>query len=142
MANEPEEQGQEKAYEVKDKRRVNADGTVNEESAEAEEAKAEAPQEQAGVPGEEQAEIPPPNVYAILQFVLGLLAEQAWELMGIRLAPGQKEQVTDLAQAKVAIDTIVFIADKLHPQVGEEERKALRGLISDLQINFVQQSNM
>ena len=121
---------------------MNADGTVNEESAEAEEAKAEAPQEQTGVPGEKQAEIPPPNVYAILQFVLGLLAEQAWELMGIRLAPGQKEQVKDLVQAKVAIDTIVFIADKLHPQVGEEERKALRGLISDLQINFVQQSNM
>lgn len=148
MANEHEEQEQEKAYEVKDKRRVNADGTMKEETAEAEqatpqaeEAKTEAPEEPTGAPSAEQAEIPPPNVYAILQFVLGLLAEQAWELMGIRLAPGQKEEVRDLTQAKVAIDTIVFIADKLHPNLGEEERKALRGLISDLQINFVQQSS-
>lgn len=144
MANEHEEQ--EKAYEVKDKRRINADGTMKDEAAkqatpQAEEAKAETPKEQAGAADAQKAEIPPPNVYAILQFVLGLLAEQAWELMGIRLAPGQKEEIKDLAQAKIAIDTIVFIADKLQPNIGEDEQKALRGLISDLQINFVQQSS-
>ena len=85
-------------------------------------------------------DMPAPAVYDLLQFMVGMLAEQAWERMGIRLAPGQKEIEKDLVQAKLAIDTIVYIVDKIHPHVGEDERKALRGLVSDLQINFVRQS--
>lgn len=165
MANKSDE-NEEKTYEVKDKRRLNPDGTLKEEAAgeepaaqpeeqatepaqEAEAGAAEAPAEEApseaagepaAEPQGEQQQMPPPNAYDMLGFCLGLLADTAWQLMGIRLAPGQKEAAKDLAQAKVAIDTIVFIADRLHPVVGEDERRALRGLISDLQINFVQQS--
>ena len=157
---EPEEQENEKIYEVKDKRRVSADGTLKEQPEEAkpdqvpaEEAKSEAPAsepqaepqkpldaeppEEEAAP-EEPAEIPLPDVYTTLGFAVGMLAEQAWRFMGIRLAPGQKEQVKDLEQAKIAIDTLVFICDKLHPHVSEEERTAMRDLISNLQINFVQ----
>lgn len=151
-----EEQNQEKAYEVKDKRRVNADGSIREE--------ADAPEEQPeqGAPEEhedeaqeahehhehheghehhEHDELPVPSVFDVLQFTAGMLAEQAWSKMGIRLAPGQKELSKDLVQAKLAIDTVVFIADKLHPHVGEDERRALRALVSDLQVNFVRQSS-
>ena len=160
LAKEPEEQESEKTYEVKDKRRVSADGTLREQSEEAksdqapaEEAKSEAPAEEpeaepAKTPEEqpleeeaaqdEPAEIPLPDVYATLGFVVGMLAEQAWRFMGIRLAPGQKEPVKDLGQARIAIDTLVFICDKLHPHASEEERSAMRDLISNLQINFVQ----
>ena len=166
MANEQEE---EKSYEVKDKRRVNPDGTLREDAA-AEAPETAQPEEQAGEaaqeagPAEEQEaqepteeqpteqaeaqeaepeapgerpEMPPPDIYAMLQFVFGLLAEQAWQLMGIHLAPGQKEPVRDMAQAKVAIDTVIFISDKLQPHVTEDERRALRSIISDLQMNFV-----
>lgn len=142
-----QENDSEKTYEVKDKRRVKADGTLREEpeppeqtpSAPAEEtAQAEAP---AGAePTREQEPVPPPNVYHLLEFVLGMLAEQAWQLMGIRLAPGQKEMARDMAQAKLAIDTMVFISEKLQTHLEEEDRKALRGMISDLQMNFVVQS--
>ena len=145
---------------MKDKRRVSADGTLKEQpekaktdQAPAEEAKSEAPvkepqaepekppepetpKEEAAQ--EEPAEIPLPDVYATLGFVVGMLAEQAWQFMGIRLAPGQKEPVKDLGQARIAIDTLVFICDKLHPHVSEEERSGMRDLISNLQINFVQ----
>lgn len=143
-----DEQEREKEYEVKDKRRVNVDGTLrdNDEARQAEpeepQPAAEAapgPEPEAGERPEEQ-EMPPPNVYDLLQFVAGMLSEQAWLHMGIRLAPGQKEPTRDLAQAKIAIDMVVFIADKLHPHIGEDERRALRGLISDLQLNFVRQS--
>ena len=156
---EPEEQENEKTYKVKDKRRVSADGTLKErpeeakpDQAPAEEAKPDAPAEEpeaeptktpaAEAPEEEAAqeeptEIPLPDVYATLGFAVGMLAEQAWRFMGIRLVPGQKEPVKDLGQAKIAIDTLVFISDKLHPHVSEEERATMRELISNLQINFV-----
>jgi len=151
-----EKEDDEKTYEVRDKRRVNPDGTLREteepapeetpaeehepEQAEAAEDQtpAEAPPEEE--PGEPGPELPLPSVHDLLQFMVGMLAEQAWLRMGIRLAPGQREVEKDLAQAKIAIDTIVYIVDRIHPHVGDEERKALRGLVSDLQINFVRQS--
>jgi hypothetical protein len=146
-----DEQEQEKTYEVKDKRRVNADGTLKESDEETEQA-AEAPEEEpeeAEEPDEapEQAEqppqreeMPPPSVYDLLQFVAGMIAEQAWLHMGLRLAPGKKETAKDLAQAKIAVDTVVFIAETLAPHISEDDRRALRGLVSDLQINFVKHS--
>ncbi len=161
---------EEKAYEVKDKRRVNPDGSLKEEAeskaepapepreqpaeapaeAEAEEPKAAEPEaeqaaetpgpqaeQRAEAPGPE-AEMPPPNVFETLQFVTGLLVEQAWTFMGLHLPPGRKEPVVDMAQAKVAIDIVISIADKIHPHLDDESRRAIRGIISDLQINFVQ----
>ncbi|OFX13080.1 MAG: hypothetical protein A2Z18_04840 [Armatimonadetes bacterium RBG_16_58_9] len=104
----------------------------------AREAPSEAPEEEAAE--QEPYEIPLPDVYATLGFTVGMLAEQAWRFMGIRLAPGKKEPEKDLGQAKIAIDTLVFISDKLHPRITDEERSSLRELISNLQINFVQQS--
>lgn len=156
MANEKKEQ---KTHEVKDKRRVNPDGTLK-EGVEAEAPAAEAseptqeqvaePQAEAPTPEpapeaeapheHEHEEMPAPDVFQTLQFVTGLLAEQAWQFMGLHLPPGRKEPVTDLVQAKIAIDTIIFVADKLHPHLSEDERKAIRGIVSDLQLNFVQRN--
>lgn len=138
-------QEEQPGYEVKDKRRVNPDGTVKEETAK-EEPKAEPKAEQSArqpqeeVKSDEQAQMPPPNVYATMEFIVGLLAEQAWMMMGLRLAPGQKELVKDLAQAKAAIDTVVFMVEKLDPHIEEQDRIALRSMISDLQLNFVRQN--
>lgn len=140
------DEGQDKGYEVKDKRRVNADGTLKKDE-EAQEPATEAADEGCGCgcghdhehdhEHAHEADMPIPSVNDLLQFMVGMLAEQAWMRMGIRLAPGQKEAEPDMVQAKLAIDTIVFMSDKLHPHVGEEERKALRALVSDLQLNFV-----
>ena len=150
--NEPQENS---GYEVKDKRRFNPDGTPRDNAEEVREASepetaGPGPERSSGTaPGSESStqeasggptEAPPPNIYAVLQFVIGLLAEQAWVLMGLRLAPGKKEMQKDLGQARIAIDSIVFLADKLYPHISEEERTAIRSLVSDLQINFVRQS--
>lgn len=120
---------EEKTHEVKDKRRVNPDGTLKEDV-------------ETGAPAEkpEQEEMPLPDVYQTLAFMVNLFAEQAWQFMGLHLPPGQKEPITDLAQAKIAIDSVVFAADKLSGHLGEEESKMLRTLISDLQLNFVQKN--
>jgi hypothetical protein len=152
-------------HEVKDKRRVNPDGTLKEnveaeapvtEAAEEQptpeqaaepqaEAAAEAPTQEAEQEAEaphdhEHEEMPAPDVFQTLQFVTGLLAEQAWQFMGLHLPPGHKQPVTDMVQAKIAIDTIIFVSDKLHPHLGDEERRAIRGIVSDLQLNFVQRN--
>lgn len=157
-SNLADEKREEKTYEVKDKRRVNPDGSIKDdveseqkvapeqEQAPAEEPEAEPQAETTEAPAEEPQteapgeDIPPPNVFDTLQFVTGLLVEQAWQFMGLHLPPGRKEPVTDLVQAKIAIDTLIFVADRLHPHLGEEERKAIRGIVSDLQINFVQRN--
>ena len=136
------DQEEEKTYEVKDKRRVNPDGTLKEEAKASEPAaEAEAPEVEEAPPSEEapeqEGEMEAPSIYDMLQFVVGMIAEQAWYHMGIRIVPGQKEPVKDLAQAKVAIDTVAFLSDKLHPHVSEEVRRALRSVVSDLQLNFV-----
>ena len=143
-----DEKQDEKAYEVKDKRRVNPDGSLREEAepepkatpeqTPAEEPQAKAAEEPKTAPPVE--EMPPPNVYETLQFMTGMLAEQAWVFMGLHLPPGRKEPVTDLAQARIAIDAVIFLADKIHPHLGEDDRKALRSIVSDLQINFVQRN--
>lgn len=130
MTEEPREDA---GYEVKDKRRVNSDGTLREDAEP--QAKAEQPGAQA-----EQGETPPPNVYALLEFMGTMLAETAWQLLGLRLAPGQKEIIKDLPQAKIAIDTIAFIAEKIDSQITQDDRVALRGMISDLQLNYVRQT--
>lgn len=144
-----EEKQEDKAYEVKDKRRVNADGTLKEdaETPSEEPTQEQSPEEQPAeqAPAEERpeatgpaAEMPAPDIYETLQFVTGLLIEQAWQFMGLHLPPGRKEPVKDMVQAKIAIDTVIFVADRLHPHLNEEERRTIRGIISDLQLNFVQ----
>jgi len=158
MADGKKAKKEKKEYEVKDKRRVNPDGSLKEDAeapveqqpAEPVAEEVEAPveqQAQAPGPADEEAEapgagaeIPVPNVFETLQFVTGLLAEQAWQFMGLHLPVGRKEPIVDMAQAKVAIDTVIFIADKLHPHIDDEVRKAIRGIVSDLQLNFVQRN--
>lgn len=127
---------QDKSYEVNDKRRVSADETVIDEGVESEESAAEeTPQAEGGFP------MPDIDVYMILGFTVRSLEEKAWECMGLRLAPGAKELKKDMAQAKLAVDTITFLMDKLHPHMNEDERKSGRALVSDLQINFVRHSS-
>lgn len=169
MAKKRKETDEEKAYEVKDKRRVNADGSLKNEveSPKSEVGSPEAEQpaaEQAGEPVEraEPAEKPSGeeapagempqfdlgqlamawlstlDTLDLLQVLIGRLSDKAWQHMGVRLAPGEKEPAKDMVKAKLAIDMVVYIGDKISPQVDEDTRRAIRGLITDLQLNFVQ----
>jgi len=70
--------------------------------------------------------------------MFGVLAEKAWENMGLKLPFGEKEEKIDLESAKIAIDTVIFINEKMKCFVSEEETKFAENLISNLQINFVQ----
>ena len=126
------ENEEEKGFEVVDKR-----GKRKEPAPPSEEATAE----QAG-PAEEQAaeqeEEAVGDVYSLMQWIILMLSQSAWQWMGLHMNPATKKVEQDLAQAKVAIDSVVFLSDQIAPHVSEEQRRANRTLVSDLRVNFVQ----
>ena len=81
-----------------------------------------------------------PDVYSVLALFLGELRNIAWLRMGLVANPATGEMERDLPQAKTAIDTVAFLATQLEPVVAPEERLPLKALVSDLQVNFVEQS--
>jgi hypothetical protein len=139
---------EERPYEIIDKRKVKLDeeteASDNQTSAQG--TKAESPgstegQQGQGLSEEERkrlAEILAPDLYKLITGVVQSLADQAWMHMGIVANPATGLIAKDMAKAKLAIDCAQFLADKVSPHLDEEERREIRTLIANLQINFVQ----
>jgi hypothetical protein len=81
-----------------------------------------------------------PDIYSVLMLFLGEMRSHAWLRMGLVANPVTGMIERDLTQAVVAIDTAVFLAGQIEGVLPPEERLPLRAMISDLQINFVEQS--
>ena len=81
-----------------------------------------------------------PDVYSVLALFLQELRSLAWLRMGLVANPSTGQIERDLEQARIAIDTVAFLAKQLEPAVAPEERLPLKALVSDLQINFFEQS--
>jgi hypothetical protein len=150
MPDEPEE-----SFTVRDRRRFHADDAVAEAAAtESNVVPAAAPTDVPieFTPHDDDSLMDPegyaedgypselPDVYSVLAMFLGELRNLAWLRMGLVANPGSGQIERDLPQAKVAIDTVAYLASKLEPVVPPEERLPLKALVSDLQINFVEQS--
>jgi len=135
----------EKEFEVVDKRKVKAgkDGEAHTEpEAEASEAQPEA-ETKAGEEEqvkEEPTGLPPVDVNSLLKSFVGLLGAHAWQWLGLVKNPLTGKVGKDLEQAKVAIDSISILIDQLDGKIDPAEQRELKCLLSDLQINFVQQS--
>ena len=63
--------------------------------------------------------------------------QKAWIYMGITLPYGEKEPMVNMDEAKLAIDCVEFMAGKLEGKVSEDEMKALKQVLANLQINYV-----
>lgn len=129
---------EEKGYEIIDKRGVKPEDPGTE---------AEAPQEEASPQAGEEpslddmaAGLPPVDVYTLLKSFIGMLGAQAWQCMGLVKNPSTGNVAKDMAQAKAAIDAIAALAGQLEGRISDREAEELRGMISDLRINFVRQS--
>ena len=81
-----------------------------------------------------------PDVYSVLALFLGELRNMAWLRMGLVANPATGQIERDMGQAQVAIDTVAFLAKQLEGVVAPEERVPLKALVSDLQVNFVEQT--
>jgi hypothetical protein len=90
-------------------------------------------------PGPESGDIPHLDVPGVLSVCVNMLNEVAWMKLGlIPNLDGREDR--DLAQAKIAIDAIADLAARLDPLVAEGDRRDLQVMLSNLRINFVQQS--
>ena len=81
------------------------------------------------------------DTYVLITLFINILGTQAWQHLGLRVKPGTDEIVKDLKRAKVAIDCIEFLIDKVTPYIPNSEKKRIRKLLADLQINFVRISS-
>jgi hypothetical protein len=79
------------------------------------------------------------DTYALIAMFIGILAEQAWRHMGLRMDPKTQEAKRDFERASVAIDCVEYMTGKLKGAVPEDEAKKLKALVADLQINFARE---
>ena len=77
------------------------------------------------------------DVYSLLSLFVGVLAEKAWQTLGLRTKPGTDKVETDFDEARVTIDTIGFLAEKLAPRLPDDEKRRIDGLVADLKLNYV-----
>jgi len=77
------------------------------------------------------------DTYSLLGLFVGLLTEKAWQTMGLRTKPGTDKIEADFDEARVAIDTVGFLTEKVQPRLPDDERRRLEGLVADLKLNYV-----
>ena len=130
---------EEKGFKVVDKRKVTADDT-GEVHAGPDGATTEVTPPEEETP-EGIGELPPVDVHSLIAYFIGVLGAQAWQWLGLAKNPVTGQVTQDLEQAKIAIDVIGFLAEQLEPKLTPSEQGDLRALVSDLRINFVQQSS-
>lgn len=96
-----------------------------------------------GIEGDGIADGEAPNVYMLLQYCVQLLAADSWQKMGLIANPQTGVVVTDLAQAKVAIDAVTDLVGRLESApadaVSDAERRELKNLLNNLRLNYVNQ---
>lgn len=69
---------------------------------------------------------------------IDILSQGAWISMGFISNPGSGQIEKDLDKAKVAIDCVAFLAQKVESELDDSTQRELKSLVSNLQVNFVQ----
>jgi len=83
------------------------------------------------------------GTYGLATYAIGLLASDAWQRLGLIANPTTGKVEKDLEQARVGIDCVaalISVIDTGESKLPESLRGDLRRVLSDLRINFVEQS--
>ena len=78
-----------------------------------------------------------PHVNSVIEFSINLLAQSAWQYMGLVPNPVTQEVKKDMSQAKTAIDCVEFLIEKIVGDLERENKRDLQNLVGNLKINFV-----
>ena len=83
----------------------------------------------------------PISIYGLVMVMLEQTATVSWQKLGLQpdMVTGKIE--ADLDQAKVAIDLASHLSQVIDPQLDDDDRRQIHGLIRDLKINYVQKSS-
>lgn len=148
MPEEPEEEG----FTFRDRRRTQ---TAETPAAPAPPPVVEAPPPPVAAPAEEsydgsellgpdgmpaEGEFALPDVRDLLTEYLLVLRDVSVLRLGLAPNPGTGQMEPDLPQAKIAIDTMVFLAGQIEPFLRPEETLPLKSMLGDLQLAYVRQS--
>ncbi len=82
----------------------------------------------------------PSDVNEVLMEMTQLMAALAWQKMGLQPDMATGQIYKDVRQAKLAVDVTAVLASHLEGQLDDEDKRQIRNLVSDLRINFVQQT--
>jgi hypothetical protein len=137
---------EEKGFEVVDKRRRSDDQTPEQAEASEEPTEDEFDEDEEGDGdyGDPSltGSMPKLAVSDILRMTVGMLNEKAWIHMGLIPDPLSGQIERDLTEARLAIDALADLAKHLEPHTEGAEKRELQVMVSNLRINFVQQSRM
>lgn len=89
---------------------------------------------------DEAMHYPPVDIYSLIRSFIGILGSQTWQWLGLLKNPSTGELETDLQQARIAIDTIAALVKQLEGHLSSAEQREIQNALSDLRMNFVQQS--
>lgn len=73
----------------------------------------------------------------ILKSFVSVLAQKGWESMGMMENPYSGKTEESLANAKICIDTVDFIFNRISDRFEEKERSEIRASLTNLKMNYV-----
>jgi len=77
------------------------------------------------------------SVSNLLVVTLYHLLEKAWAYLGLVSHAETGEKLVDLDEARLAIDTIEFLKERIKEKIPPEELKNLEFNLSNLRLNFI-----
>jgi hypothetical protein len=89
---------------------------------------------------DEEPQVPnePISVYDFITVMVDQMSAFAWQKLGLQPDLACGRIVTDLDEAKVAIDLTSHLASFIEPRLDEDDKRRIHGLIRDLRINYVE----
>ena len=81
------------------------------------------------------------SVYDLMGVSLDQFIEVAWVKMGLRPDPLSGKESIDMEEAKVAIDMANRLAETLDPHLGDDDRRRVQQLLTDLRMNYIRKSS-
>ena len=71
--------------------------------------------------------------------LIGIFDTYAWRAMGMVVNPNTGEEETDLDEAKLSIDLVELLLDRLESDMPETDKRDLHRRLSDLRMNYLAQ---
>lgn len=134
-----------KAVHEEDASRVETAGNPSSESADKQPVPPDETSTGSDIGYDDQLPVEAPDIYELLQYCIRLLAADAWYKMGLIVNPDTGLSKPDLPQAKIAIDAVNDLINRIESAPENEVplgiRRDLRTLLNDLRLNYVNQRN-
>ena len=72
----------------------------------------------------------------MLRFFIGIFGQLAWRSLGLVSNPGTGEVKVDLAEARLAIDVMGDVLNRLSPTLSDVEAREMNNLLANLRLNY------